>query len=764
MSLLLDRIRQRRPKGYGMRCRTERQVPEAVLKAKAASLEFHKSRKRRLKYARYRQKSITHRPLSAITKIPNGQPSFRLGLLLANAPNYDGFSIGKDMRRDDEHAMILFKQASEVGHVGAITALGEFYQAGRGRKRGGIPPIIAGEKRATLEMDKMDASHMQRAIQHFRRAAKAGDAHAALRLAMCLEETDMWEARELYRISAKAGILDAEYNLGMLCMRLTPPDYNECREMLMRAAKHGHTGAMVNLGMMYQYGRGVHRDGTRALDFFKSAAKLGDIWAINNLGCKHAHEAMLAQKSLEWCREECAQKFGIDWEMKLEEKDLTLFDLIASNRGIETLTTNRKPGWLKITIEKVEDAVRIDQEAVQKKSSLKALQDHIQELESIVSQHRTMAVELFKKASDAGHIDSMKNLGILLGDGAESEGVDILRDSLNLSSEIQGEKFILTSPSSENTKTADITPSMTYRPSHTLAREPINHSCLGTAKDDKSIIASPYRHYNAHMSEYYDHPKTQEGLLLSSSLSSSTLSLGVGKNSVSGKLCVSEYCDKPGSPHGDAKLSAKNNSGKETLKLIKDPPAAFFWGHTGDDEKSRQMLAQSRLLRPRAHLPLSMRLNRGASTKSGRPRSSGFDTRHNVSTGKRQLSPHRLLELLDLNEDDSDNKRRSAACLLREVKSMLLERGLDASIIGVYNKFEKTRILRERLRKFATDRGENQLKRIKNAAKSMSNTMAKKKEKLGIKLCTLEKRQLQTSELSGDLIKEKSKRNIVYNI
>ena len=115
MSLLIDRIRQRRPKGYGAHVRTERKVPEAVLQAKAATLEFKKSRERRLKYARYRQKSITHRPLSAVTRRPKGQPSFRLGLLLANAPDYDGFSIGKDMRRDDEHAMILFKQASDLG-------------------------------------------------------------------------------------------------------------------------------------------------------------------------------------------------------------------------------------------------------------------------------------------------------------------------------------------------------------------------------------------------------------------------------------------------------------------------------------------------------------------------------------------------------------------------------------------------------------------------------------------------------------------------
>ena len=107
--------------------------------------------------------------------------------------------------------------------------------------------MIAGVASRQNEKDKMDAPRLRDATKYFRSAAKAGDPHACLRLAICIEDSDMWRARELYRKAAKAGLLDAMYNLGMLCMRITPPDYNESQAMLLRAAERNHSGAIVNL-------------------------------------------------------------------------------------------------------------------------------------------------------------------------------------------------------------------------------------------------------------------------------------------------------------------------------------------------------------------------------------------------------------------------------------------------------------------------------------------------------------------------------------
>ena len=67
----------------------------------------------------------------------SGLPSFRLGILLANAKDYDGYSIDKALRRDDEHARILFQQAADIGHVGAQVSSSSIKQVAG--ERGGVP-------------------------------------------------------------------------------------------------------------------------------------------------------------------------------------------------------------------------------------------------------------------------------------------------------------------------------------------------------------------------------------------------------------------------------------------------------------------------------------------------------------------------------------------------------------------------------------------------------------------------------------------------
>eukprot|EP00946_MAST-07B_sp_MAST-7B-sp1_P005174 g5174.t1 len=440
MSLLLDRIRARRPKGYDVcsRRRTARDVPDAVHEARETAKAYKETRRRRLKQARYRAKQISHRPLSAVTQRPSGLPSFRLGLLLANAKDYDGYSLDTALCRDDEHARILFQQAADIGHAGAQVALGEFHQAGRGRKRGGVPPMIAGVTSRQSGKDKMDAPRLRDAKKYFRSAAKAGDPHACLRLAICIEDSDMWRARELYRKAAKAGLLDAMYNLGMLCMRITPPDYNESLAMLLRAAEQNHSGAIVNLGVMYLNGRGVQKDEGRAKEYFHRAASLGDPFGMSNLGCMHAHECALAEKSLEWCREEVANKFGIDWEMQLEQNQISSHAFELSGPSAESpfeTPAARKPGWLKQALREAEAALQMSMQRAKQKDKLAAVQDHLRSLETSASHHQAEAIRWFKKASDAGHIDSKMNLGIMLGETGDSEGtIDIMQQSLSLTS------------------------------------------------------------------------------------------------------------------------------------------------------------------------------------------------------------------------------------------------------------------------------------------------------------------------------------------
>lgn len=99
-----------------------------VARVQAITNEFRNKRERKRKHNRQRVKDLSHRPLSAAVG-HTGDSSFRLAMLMANG--------GNNVARDDEHALILLKHASKLHHTGSLTALGEFYQAGRGRDRTG---------------------------------------------------------------------------------------------------------------------------------------------------------------------------------------------------------------------------------------------------------------------------------------------------------------------------------------------------------------------------------------------------------------------------------------------------------------------------------------------------------------------------------------------------------------------------------------------------------------------------------------------------
>ena len=104
---------------------------------------------------------------------------------------------------------------------------------------------------------------------------------------------------------------------------------------------------------------------------------------------------------------------------------------------------------------------------------------------------------------------------------------------------------------------------MGYKPSHSLARAPIDSSCLGAASTESSLIASPHHHHSKHKEEYWRDPsipKNQhrhEGLLLHQ--------LGEIENSEQQGMHLEKH--------------TKHREQKK-LSLAKSPPSAFFFGGT----------------------------------------------------------------------------------------------------------------------------------------------------------------------------------------
>jgi len=62
-------------------------------------------------------------------------------------------------------------------------------------------------------------------------------------------------------------------------------DKNDSRavEWYRKAAKQGHAGAQFNLGKMYENGFGVDKNDSRAVKWYRKAAKQGDALARHNL-------------------------------------------------------------------------------------------------------------------------------------------------------------------------------------------------------------------------------------------------------------------------------------------------------------------------------------------------------------------------------------------------------------------------------------------------------------------------------------------------
>ena len=227
-------------------------------------------------------------------------------------------------------------------------------------------------------------------------------------------------------------------------------------------------------------------------------------------------------------------------------------------------------------------ALHISMQRAMQKDKLAAVQAHLQSLETSAAHHRAEAIRWFKKASDAGHVDSKTNLGIMLGETGDSEGtIDIMQQSLSLMS------APVLSEAKPSISIADIKPSMGYKPSHSLARAP-STARVSAASTESSLIASPHHHHSKHKEEYWRDPS-------------------IPKNSTGMR-------DSVAPTRGNRKFRATGmlsrsilNVENRKLSLAKSPPSAFFWGHTGDDSKSVSFSMHSRLLRPRSKLPPSMR-------------------------------------------------------------------------------------------------------------------------------------------------------------
>lgn len=118
-----------------------------------------------------------------------------------------------------------------------------------------------------------------------------GDAVTQYKLAFSLlfdthSTPDYVSAIRWLRSSASQHFAPAEFLLGYIyeCGRGVPLDYSKAAENYLAAALHGDAGAENNLGGLYQYGRGFPKDINLAFKWYSAAAQHGNATGQYNLG------------------------------------------------------------------------------------------------------------------------------------------------------------------------------------------------------------------------------------------------------------------------------------------------------------------------------------------------------------------------------------------------------------------------------------------------------------------------------------------------
>ncbi len=124
--------------------------------------------------------------------------------------------------------------------------------------------------------------HYDRALEAWQVEASAGDARAAWRLAVAMNdgivvERDATGAVRWLRVAAAAGLADAQVDLGTAFDRGEGVDASpvDAAHWYHRAARQGHVAGQFNLGSMYEQGQGVDRDLEEAWAWYSLAVRQG---------------------------------------------------------------------------------------------------------------------------------------------------------------------------------------------------------------------------------------------------------------------------------------------------------------------------------------------------------------------------------------------------------------------------------------------------------------------------------------------------------
>ncbi|XP_072295731.1 death ligand signal enhancer [Eucyclogobius newberryi] len=170
-----------------------------------------------------------------------------IGLQNANNENY-------------EEAFSCFLAAAQLGYTKAQFNTGVCYEKGRGV-----------------------SADMEKAMHYYGQAAAKGHAQAQYRYAKLLltsrgqlSEDEQQSVTNLLEEASSAGLTKAQVCLASVYSQKPEKDWNKSVLYLKMAAESGDNNALLFLGQCYEKGLGVTRNGTKAVDYYRKAAKAGN--------------------------------------------------------------------------------------------------------------------------------------------------------------------------------------------------------------------------------------------------------------------------------------------------------------------------------------------------------------------------------------------------------------------------------------------------------------------------------------------------------
>jgi TPR repeat protein len=197
------------------------------------------------------------------------------------------YDHGLGVAKDYGQAMEWFRTAADLGEATAMKNIGGLYQNGRGV-----------------------AQDYGQAMQWYRKAADLGSSQAANSVGILYEKghgvgQDYTQAMQWYRKAADLGSPPAMTNIGFLFENGfgLARDYGEAMQWYHKAADLGNSLAMNDIGALYGTGHGVTRDYGQAMQWYRKAADLGESLAMTNIGFLYENGFGVAQdygQAIQW--------------------------------------------------------------------------------------------------------------------------------------------------------------------------------------------------------------------------------------------------------------------------------------------------------------------------------------------------------------------------------------------------------------------------------------------------------------------------------